>query len=153
MQVALPEGGYEGAPCVQATPGLHLWPFRFLSGWSLMNTFLKSCFPYEYNMGMSSLHFKGLLWALSEKVIQSSMSRKHTFDIHILEWEALWDLIQYMRPFGLKWSCSVMSNSLQSMDCSLPGSSVHGIFQARVRELTILLSCFPKTPTPTTCKL
>ena len=31
-------------------------------------------------------------------------------------------------------SCSVMSNSLQPMDCSLPGSSVHGILQARILE-------------------
>ena len=27
-----------------------------------------------------------------------------------------------------------MSNSCDPMDCSLPGSSVHGIFQARVLE-------------------
>ena len=33
-----------------------------------------------------------------------------------------------------KWSLSVVSDSLQPMDCSLPGSSVHGIFQARVLE-------------------
>ena len=33
-----------------------------------------------------------------------------------------------------KWSCSVMSDSLQPMDYSLPGSLVHGIFQARVLE-------------------
>ena len=33
-----------------------------------------------------------------------------------------------------KWSCSVVSDSLRPMDCSLPGSSVHGIFQARVLE-------------------
>ena len=31
-------------------------------------------------------------------------------------------------------SCSVMSNSLQPMNCSLPGSSVHGILQARMLE-------------------
>ena len=30
--------------------------------------------------------------------------------------------------------CSVMSKSLQAMDFSLPGSSVHGIFQARILE-------------------
>ena len=29
---------------------------------------------------------------------------------------------------------SVVSNSLQPMDCSLPGSSVHGIFQVRILE-------------------
>ena len=33
-----------------------------------------------------------------------------------------------------KWSRSVVSDSLQSHDCSLPGFSVHGIFQARVLE-------------------
>ena len=33
-----------------------------------------------------------------------------------------------------KWNHSVMSNSSRPMDCSLPGSSVHGIFQARVLE-------------------
>ena len=31
-------------------------------------------------------------------------------------------------------SCSVMSDSLQTMDCNLPSSSVHGIFQARTLE-------------------
>ena len=33
-----------------------------------------------------------------------------------------------------KWSHSVVSDSSDPMDCSLPGSSVHGIFQARVLE-------------------
>ena len=33
-----------------------------------------------------------------------------------------------------KWSRSVMSDSSDPMDCSLPGSSIHGIFQARVLE-------------------
>ena len=33
-----------------------------------------------------------------------------------------------------KWSRSVVSNSLQLMDCSLPRSSIHGIFQARILE-------------------
>ena len=31
-------------------------------------------------------------------------------------------------------SCSVMSDSWQPHDCSLPGSSVHGILQARIPE-------------------
>ena len=38
------------------------------------------------------------------------------------------------RQVKWKWSQSVMSNSLGSHDCSLPGSSFHGIFQARVLE-------------------
>ena len=33
-----------------------------------------------------------------------------------------------------KWSRSVMSDPFDPMDCSLPGSSVHGIFQARILE-------------------
>ena len=33
-----------------------------------------------------------------------------------------------------KWSHSVVSDSSDPMDCSLPGSSVHGIFQAKVLE-------------------
>ena len=33
-----------------------------------------------------------------------------------------------------KWSRSVVSDSDDLMDCSLPGSSVHGIFQAKVLE-------------------
>ena len=33
-----------------------------------------------------------------------------------------------------KWSHSVVSDSQDPMDCSPPGSSVHGIFQARVPE-------------------
>ena len=33
-----------------------------------------------------------------------------------------------------KWSRSVVSDSSNPVDCSLPGSSVHGIFQARVLE-------------------
>ena len=33
-----------------------------------------------------------------------------------------------------KWSRSVVSDSSDPMNCSLPGSSIHGIFQARVLE-------------------
>ena len=38
-----------------------------------------------------------------------------------------------------KWSRSVGSDSSNPMDCSLPGSSVHGIFQARVLEWGAIL--------------
>ena len=34
----------------------------------------------------------------------------------------------------VKFSCTVVSDSLSPMDCSLPGSSVHGILHARVME-------------------
>ena len=61
-----------------------------------------------------------------------------------------------------KWksSRSVVSDSSDPMDCSLPGSSIHGIFQARVLEwgaiafssssstLTLSLSPFPPFSLP-----
>ena len=37
-------------------------------------------------------------------------------------------------------SRSVLSDSLDPMDCSLPGSSVHGLLQARILEYTVLPS-------------
>ena len=42
----------------------------------------------------------------------------------------MWDLDYEER----KWSHSVVSDSCDPMDCSLPGSSVHGIFQARILD-------------------
>ena len=39
------------------------------------------------------------------------------------------------------WMRSVTSNSLQPIDCSPPGSSVHGTFQARVLEWAIIFYC------------
>ena len=46
-------------------------------------------------------------------------------------------IFNYKRcPYFVWWwfSHSVVSNSLQLMDCSLPGSSVHGISQARILQ-------------------
>ena len=43
-------------------------------------------------------------------------------------------LLQCMKVKSEKWSLSVVSNSSDPMDYSLPGSFVHGIFQARVLE-------------------
>ena len=42
-----------------------------------------------------------------------------------------------------KWSLSVVSDSSRPMDCSPPGSSIHGIFQARVLDWVPL----PSSPT------
>ena len=52
------------------------------------------------------------------------------------EWiEKLWYIytMEYFKV-KIKWSCSVLSDSLWPHGLSLPGSSVHGIFQARVLE-------------------
>ena len=37
-------------------------------------------------------------------------------------------------------SCVVMSDSVTPVDCSPPGSSVHGIFQTRILEWTAIFS-------------
>ena len=50
---------------------------------------------------------------------------------------AAWDLAAASpRQLGMWWwfSHKVMSNSYDTMDCSLPGFSVHKIFQARILE-------------------
>ena len=39
-----------------------------------------------------------------------------------------------------KWSPSVVSDSSDPMDCSLPGPSVHGIFYAEVLECGAIAS-------------
>ena len=43
--------------------------------------------------------------------------------------------------------CSVVSDSCDPMDCSLPGSSVHGIFRARILE-QVAISCGLPFPSP-----
>ena len=51
----------------------------------------------------------------------------HPYEPWILAMKVIWIWIW-------KWSPSVMSDSLRPTDCNLPGSSIHGIFQARVLE-------------------
>ena len=46
-----------------------------------------------------------------------------------------------------RFSHSVMSDSCDPMDCSLPGSSVHGIFQARILEW-VAISFSKRSPWP-----
>ena len=41
-------------------------------------------------------------------------------------------------------SCSVLSDSCDPMDCSLPGSSVHGVFQARILEWVVISFSDPR---------
>ena len=48
----------------------------------------------------------------------------------------------------LERSLSVMSDSLQPMDCRSPGSSVHGILQARILEWVAMLSPPGNLPAP-----
>ena len=47
---------------------------------------------------------------------------------------ALWGLSSNSGIRDCLCMCSVMSTLCDSMDCSLPGSSVHGIFQVRIQK-------------------
>ena len=57
-----------------------------------------------------------------------------------------WDMTErlhfhFQTGFQIRWwrfSCSVVSNSCNSMDCSLPGSSVHEILQTRILEWAVI---------------
>ena len=67
------------------------------------------------------------------------------FGIALLwDWTENWPfpvLWLLMKVKEWKWSRSVVSDSLLPMDCSPPGSSIHGILQARILEwVTIFFS-------------
>ena len=56
---------------------------------------------------------------------------------HFLHWQAgSLPLALLGKTWKWEWNvgCSVMSDSCEPMDCSPPGSSVHGISQARIQE-------------------
>ena len=58
------------------------------------------------------------------KLVPRVLGQCHVFSSKKLKW---------------KWTCSVVSNSLQPMDCSRPGSSVLGILQARILKWIAIL--------------
>ena len=68
------------------------------------------------------------------------------FQARVLEWGAsAFSLLSYERHVSLQsdsvvCACSVVSNSLDPRDYSLPGFSVHGIFQARIVEWVAISS-------------
>ena len=61
-------------------------------------------------------------------------------------------LSMLLQNFLSKWSCSVVSDSCEPMDYSLPDSSIHGIFQARVLKWVVISfsrACsWPRDQTP-----
>ena len=66
---------------------------------------------------------------------------KHPASVHLgrkISDLRVWISVHWSSQRSLKWSRSVTSDSLQPMDCSLPGSYVHRIFQARVLELVAI---------------
>ena len=69
-----------------------------------------------------------------KKAAEVQSSKKHGAFLYILHPASTNINILHMVTRYIILSCSVMSDSLYLMDCSLPGSSVHGIFQARILE-------------------
>ena len=66
--------------------------------------------------------------------------------VHCISLSSIWDCkeqisLEYVpgKEKG-KWSPLAVSDSFDPMDCRLPGSSVHGIFQARVLEQVAISS-------------
>ena len=53
---------------------------------------------------------------------------------------------QVMTTWACVSGCSIVSHSCDPMDCSPPGSSVHGIFQARILEWAAV--CFSRGSSP-----
>ena len=71
-----------------------------------------------------------LFWCLIYKVIVIIFLNS----VYLCKYTVLLFLfLTYFTPYVCV-CCLVMSNSLQPMDCSLPGSSIHGILQARILE-------------------
>ena len=81
-----------------------------------------------------------ILSAMRETLIQSlgqedPMEKEMAVHSSILAWEIPWrEDLQCMKVKSeseVAQSCPTLSNP---MDCSLPGASIHGIFQARVLD-------------------
>ena len=75
---------------------------------------------------LAKLAYKG--WQLWKKKLTEPWSQIFRDLIQVLL------LNDHMKVKKWKWSRSVVSDSLWPIDCSLPGSSVHGIFQATVLQ-------------------
>ena len=74
------------------------------------------------------------------------MQKNHVTKFKITSWHS--DELQVHKKVLLTsliimLSCSVMSDSVTPMDCSRPGSSVHGIFQVRILEWVLPLMVIP----------
>ena len=85
----------------------------------------------------SSLHHLTMLWAQHPKIIFTSFLVLKSGFIICSTHETLSFCLFCFNRNAFYWVCSVTQSCLtlcNPMDCSLPGSSVHGIFQARILE-------------------
>ena len=69
------------------------------------------------------------------KKLNRSVKEKVYMSIEVLYQEQIfWIINWYISPLSMTESLLVVSNSLQAIDRSPPGSSIHGILQARMLE-------------------
>ena len=108
-------------PNLPVTPGVSWLPtFAFLS-------------PIMKRASFWSLVLEGLVGL--HKTIQLQLLQYY-YSVHRLglSWHWMFFLGNKQRWFCHFWGCLVMSNSLRPHGHSLPGLSIHGIFQARTLE-------------------
>ena len=90
------------------------------------------------------------IWLLSNQIKVCTVSIS-LWSGSLLSWFCFSDHLRICVGGG----CSVVSNSLQPMDDSPPGSSVHGISQARTLEWVTISSSrgssLPRDQTPASC--
>ena len=95
----------------------------------------------ELKASTSEQSFKEFIWIHIPREIQIIIVLKNKWK-KSQDWDSpkLFKL-PYAHPYWKwkwKWSRSVVSDSCDPMDCSLPGSPVHRIFQARALEWVVI---------------
>ena len=165
------------AQFVKIPPKMQKTPIRFL-GWEDAGE--GTGYPIQYSWASLMTQLVKNLPAMQETWVQSlgwedPLEKRKTMHSSILAWRfhgmySPWghkvsDMTR--RLTSLHWwlysqtvlikhlLCSVLSDSLLPMDCSLPRSSVHGIFQARILKWVAIpssrRSSQPRDPTCVSC--
>ena len=133
--------------------------FQYISSWQLSRRtevymcakFLHSCLtlcnPMDYSLPASSVYWDspgktiGVGYhAILQGIFPTQGSNQHF--LWLLHWQEGSLPLAHPGGWKWKWSHSVVSDSSTPRDCDLPGSSVHGIFQARVLEWVAV--CFSR---------
>ena len=121
----------------------------FGTGGTMYNVFIKNrqksmLIEFNYPGSENGLNPDGSVFEISElkstEVIERAKKNlnNHTFQFIGL---ALCSTQDISVIFSFVYACLVMSDSLGPLlDCRLPGSSVHGIFQARILEWVFISS-------------
>ena len=83
-------------------------------------------YPFQYYYLENSMDRRGW-WVTAHRVAKSWVTER-------LSSRSSWEMEVHRVTTLLLFSCSVMSDSSDPVDCSSPGSPVHGILQVRILE-------------------